>query len=87
MRIFRLCNPSLGFPGGLVVKNQPTNAGDTEDAGSIPRSEDPLEEDMQPTPIFWPGEFHGLYSPWGRKQLDTTERLALTLLADDRAAA
>ena len=24
-----------------------------------------------PTPIFWPGEFHGLYSPWGRKELDT----------------
>ena len=20
-----------------------------------------------PTPVFWPGEFHGLYSPWGRK--------------------
>ena len=18
-----------------------------------------------PTPVFWPGEFHGLYSPWG----------------------
>ena len=26
-----------------------------------------------PTPVFWPGEFHGLYSPWGRKELDTTE--------------
>ena len=22
---------------------------------------------------FWPGEFHGLYSPWGRKELGTTE--------------
>ena len=20
-----------------------------------------------PTPVFWPGEFHGLYSPWGRR--------------------
>ena len=20
-----------------------------------------------PTPVFWPGEFHGLYSPWGCK--------------------
>ena len=29
------------------------------------------------TPVFWPGEFHGLYSPWGRKELDTTERLSL----------
>ena len=32
-----------------------------------------------PTPVFWPGEFHGLYSPWGRKQSDTTERLSLSL--------
>ena len=26
-----------------------------------------------PTPVFWPGEFHGLYSPWGYEELDTTE--------------
>ena len=25
-----------------------------------------------PTPVFWPGEFHGLYSPQGRKELDKT---------------
>ena len=25
------------------------------------------------TPVFWPGEFHGLYSPWGHKESDTTE--------------
>ena len=25
------------------------------------------------TPVFWPGEFHGLYSPWDHKELDTTE--------------
>ena len=24
--------------------------------------------------VFWPGEFYGLYSPWGRKELHTTER-------------
>ena len=22
-----------------------------------------------PTPVFWPGEFHGLCSPWGRKRV------------------
>ena len=22
--------------------------------------------------VFWPRELHGLYSPWGRKELDTT---------------
>ena len=32
---------------------------------------------MLPTPVFWPGEFHRLYSPWGRKESDTTERLSL----------
>ena len=29
-----------------------------------------------PTPVFWPGEYHGLYSPWGRKESDTTEQLS-----------
>ena len=24
------------------------------------------------TPVFWPGEFHGLYSPWGLKWSDRT---------------
>ena len=32
-----------------------------------------------PTPIFWPGEFHGLYSPWGCKESDMTEQLSLSL--------
>jgi len=31
------------------------------------------------TSVFWPGEFHGLYSPWGCKKLDTTEQLSLSL--------
>ena len=33
--------------------------------------EDPLEKGRLPTPVFWPGEFHGLYSPWGHKESDT----------------
>ena len=32
-----------------------------------------------PTPVFWPGEFHGLYNPWGHKESDMTERLPLHL--------
>ena len=32
------------------------------------------------TPVFWTGEFHGLCSPWGHKELDTTEWLSLSLL-------
>ena len=33
----------------------------------------------QCTPVFCPGEFHGLYSPWGRKEWDRTEQLSLLL--------
>ena len=41
-----------------------------------------LEEGMQPTPVFLPGESHGQrslvgYSPWGRKELDKTECLSI----------
>ena len=32
-----------------------------------------------PTPVFWPREFHGLYSPWSRKESDMTELLSLSL--------
>ena len=35
--------------------------------------EDPLEKGMATTPVFWPREFHGLYSPWGCKESDMTE--------------
>ena len=39
--------------------------------------EDPLEKGRLYTPVFWPGEFLGLYSPWGCEELDMTERLSL----------
>ena len=40
--------------------------------------EDSLEKGKTiPTPVFWPGEFHGLYSPRGCKELDITEQLSL----------
>ena len=39
----------------------------------------PWRRERLPTPVFWPGEFHGLYSPWGGKESDTTERLSLSL--------
>ena len=41
--------------------------------------EDPLEKGKAPvlsTPVYWPGEFHGLYSPWGCKESDMTEQLS-----------
>ena len=39
----------------------------------------PWRRERLPTPVFWPGEFHGLFSPWGRKELDTTKQLSLSL--------
>ena len=33
----------------------------------------PWRRERLPTPVFWPGEFHGLCSPWGHKESDTTE--------------
>ena len=53
------------------------NAGDLS---SVPGYKDPLEKEWQPTPVLLPGKLHGLrslvgYSPWGRKELDRTERL------------
>ena len=38
----------------------------------------PLEEGMEPTPVFLPGESHGRRSlagcsPWGRTESDMTE--------------
>ena len=41
----------------------------------------PWRRERLPTSVFWPREFHRLYSPWGPKEFsDTTEQLSLTLL-------
>ena len=60
------------LPCGSAGKESACNAGDL---GLIPWRRERL-----PTPVFWPGEFHGLYSPWGCKESDTTEQLALALM-------
>ena len=33
----------------------------------------PWRRERLPTPVFWPGEFHGLYGSWGRKESDTPD--------------
>ena len=61
------------------VKNLPAVQGMPEIRVGFLSQEDPLEEGMQPTLVFLPGESHGhkawqaRYSPWGRKELDMTE--------------
>ena len=44
--------------------------------------EDPLEKETLPTPVSWPREFHGLYSPWGLKKSDLHSVLAHKLQAE-----
>ena len=44
----------------------------------------PWRREWLHTPVFLPGKFHGQrslegYSPWGRKESDTTEQLTLSL--------
>ena len=59
-----------GFPGGSAGKESACNVGDLD---LIPGGRSPGEGKGYPGPVFWPGEFHGLYSPWGDKELDMTE--------------
>ena len=71
-----------GFTSGSVVKN-PSAIQEPQEmqAGSLCH-EDPLEEGRQPTPVFFPGEFHGQrslagHTPQGCKESDKTERLIM----------
>lgn len=50
----------LGSPDGSAEKDLPTNGGPV----MIPEEDSPLEGHSYPPPVFWHGEFHGLYSPW-----------------------
>ena len=61
----------LGFPGGSAGKEYACNAGDLGLIPGLGRS--PGEGNGLPTPVFWPGEIHGLYSPRGHKESGMTE--------------
>ena len=66
-----------GFPGGSAGKESACNVGDL---GSIPGvGKIPWRRERLPTPVFWLGEFHGQYTPWGCKERDTPEQLLLSL--------
>ena len=63
----------------LVIKNPPANAGDVRDPWFDPWVRKiPRRKAWQTIAVFLPGESHGQrsragYSPWGCKELDTTE--------------
>ena len=74
-----LCLNKWDFPGGSDGKESACNAGDPGLIPGLGRSREWLR-----TPVFLPGELHGQRSlagcsPWGQKQLDTTEQLTLSL--------
>ena len=61
-----------GFSGGLVVKNLPANAGNTSSISGLRRSLG--VGNIQPTPVFLPGESHGQgslvdYGQWVPRRL------------------
>ena len=58
----------MGFPCGSAGEEHAYSAGSIPATGKIPWRREQL-----PIPVFRPGEFHGLYSPWGRKESDKTE--------------
>ena len=66
-----------GFSGSSVVKNPPAK----QETGLTPGGQkDPLEKEMQPTPVFLLGKFHGqrslaAYRSWNRKESDMTAQL------------
>ena len=66
-----------GFPCGSAGKESACNVGDLGLIPGLGRS--PGEEYWLPPPVFWPGEFHGLCSPQGHIELDTTEQLSFSL--------
>ena len=71
-----------GFPGGSDGKESACYARDPDSSPGSGRS--PGLREWQPTPVFWPGKFHGQrsladYSPWGHKELDMTATNTLSL--------
>ena len=74
----RLLTPVfLGFPCGSVGKESACNEGDLGLIPGLGRS--PGRRERLRTPVFWPGEFYGLYRR-GHKGSDVTERLSLHMV-------
>ena len=71
----------MGFLGGTVIKNLPAKAGEARDVGSIPVSgRSPGRGNGNSLQHSCLGNsMSGSYSPWGTKELDTTEQLTLFL--------
>ena len=62
----------MDFPGGSA----PGGSESTCNAGDL-GWEDPLEKGITTHSSILPGELHGLYSPRGHRESNTTERISL----------
>ena len=68
-----------GFPSGAYGKESTHPCSRHKRHSFDPRVRKiPWSSEWEPTPVFLPGKFHGRrslagYSPWGCKELDTTE--------------
>ena len=78
----RSTGEGIGYPlqyswASLVSSAVKESTHNVADLGSIPGLErSPGEgKGYLPTPVFWPGEFHGLYSLWGHKESDMIKQL------------
>ena len=77
----------LMFVVAQRVKNPPASAGDARDRGSIPGLGRSLKEEMANYSSILAWEIYGQgslpgYSPWGCKELNTTEQLSIHTLAN-----
>ena len=73
----------MGFPGGSDSKESACKCGRLGFNPWVRKI--PWRRAWQPTPVFLPGESHGQrslvgYSPWDRKESNTTEQITLPLL-------
>ena len=77
--LLEIANLPTGFPGGISGKEPVYQRRRLKRPAFDPYvGKIPWRRAWQPTPVFLPGESHGQrclagYSPWGRKELDTTE--------------
>ena len=74
----------FGLPGGSDSKESACNAGHVSSIPGLGRF--PWRREWLPTPVCWPGEFHGQrslvgYSPWGHKESETTEHFHYIVFA------
>ena len=73
-------SPGKGVPLLLIPEYSGINKGQTVPDRSKTAHRKPLvkcfltpwRRERLTIPVFWPEEFHGLYSPWDNKESDTT---------------